>query len=398
MLTHTSTRSYEVAASEASAAAKNKLEALIEGGKRSGAQVIQKVMTEVPTDRIVKGTAITFDGDVDEREETLPEGILAALPPDLRAKDIESDIPSSILETIDATQKKYEVYTIHRHALSQICQRAGLPLRYAQYLQEEQREGWGSKLLAHNLNEIYGHFDSRYLLRSYDGQLRGFLSDRFRRLDSRPIVEEFAKSCQKVGAVPIEGYSTETKIALKAMLPMVFEPVPNEVLAFGVCLENSDYGNGALSLRVFMLRLWCTNYAIADESLRQVHLGKRLTDSISWSNRTYDLDTRTMGSAISDVVGHSLSEEKTTELCGVIRQANEEKIDPRKAIEKFKRDLTKGEVESVTTAYNMPDVEQLPPGNTLWRMSNAISWVAGNTDDVERKLELMKVAGKVLKK
>jgi hypothetical protein len=47
-------------------------------------------------------------------------------------------------------------------------------------------------------------------------------------------------------------------------------------------------------------------------------------------------------------------------------------------------------------AYNSPDTYNLPAGNTTWRLSNAISWIAGKTEDSERKLELMKLAGEVL--
>jgi len=40
----------------------------------------------------------------------------------------------------------------------------------------------------------------------------------------------------------------------------------------------------------------------------------------------------------------------------------------------------------------------LPPGNTTWRLSNAVSWVAGKMNDSERKLDLMKAAGALLPK
>jgi hypothetical protein len=38
----------------------------------------------------------------------------------------------------------------------------------------------------------------------------------------------------------------------------------------------------------------------------------------------------------------------------------------------------------------------MPAGSTVWRLSNAISWVAGQTKDAERKLDLQKLAGSVL--
>jgi len=389
-LVHHDNRPYAEAAGDAAARAKDHLAALIENGKQSATSVIEKVMTEVPVDRIVRGKALRFDGNIEKRNEGLPAGILAAFP-ESNGEEQRSEFPL-INQTLADTHK----LGIHKHALSQVCQRVGFPWKYAQALREVELETWGLPLLAHNLNELYARKGGRFLLRSHDQELRGFLSDRYRRLDSRPLVEAFAGACEKVGAVPVQGYVTDTKVALKAMLPMVFEPAPNEVVAFYVYWGNSDYGNGAHELKVGILRLWCTNYAIMDDVLRQVHLGKRLTENISWSQKTYELDTKAMASAIEDIVSQSLNADRTTELCDAIRVAHEEKIDPRKAIARLKKDLTKGEAADVVEAFNSPDVENLPPGNTVWRMSNAISWVAGKTEDTERKLDLMKVAGKAM--
>jgi len=75
-------------------------------------------------------------------------------------------------------------------------------------------------------------------------------------------------------------------------MPEVYEPVPGEVVAYGLFLENSDFGNGALSVRAFLLRIWCTNLAITQEEMRQVHLGKRLDESMIYSERTYGLDAK----------------------------------------------------------------------------------------------------------
>jgi hypothetical protein len=374
MLAHHDSRPYEIVAGEAASRATEILGGMIEQGRVSGAEVIEKVITEVPTDRIVRGSVLDFDGNIDDREPGSSDGIFV------------STVENSNVISLD----------IHSHALQQICGRSNFPWRYAQYLRDEDRRGWGSNLLANNLNELYKRQNNRFLLRSYDDHLRGFLSDRFRRLDSRPLIEAFANACKKLDAVPVQGYATDTKVALKALLPRVFEPVPNEVLAFGVCWENSDYGNGAHSIRMFVLRLWCTNYAIADEGLRQIHLGKRLSDQISFSQKTYELDTKATASAVSDIVTSSLGSKKTEEFCEVIKRANDDKIDPKRAIAKYKKQLSKGETTEVTEVYNSPDVELLPSGNTRWRLSNAISWVAGETENVERKLELMKVAGEVI--
>jgi hypothetical protein len=69
---------------------------------------------------------------------------------------------------------------------------------------------------------------------------------------------------------------------------------------------------------------------------------------------------------------------------------------PRHAM--LRKALLKSEADAVIEAYNSPDTHNLPAGNTTWRFSNAISWIAGATEDAERKLDLMKIAGEVLPK
>jgi hypothetical protein len=49
--------------------------------------------------------------------------------------------------------------------------------------------------------------------------------------------------------------------------------------------------------------------------------------------------------------------------------------------------------KSVVDAFESPDVINLPEGNTAWRASNAISWVARQTKDAELRLDLERAAG-----
>ena len=79
-----------------------------------------------------------------------------------------------------------------------------------------------------------------------------------------------------------------------------------------------------------------------------------------------------------------------------IKQAHEEKIDPKKAIEALKKRLTKGEVEQVIETFNSPDVEMLPPGNSRWRLSNALSWLAGQQTDKEKAMAFEAEAGRLI--
>lgn len=377
MLIHHSNLDYNVAASEAAKSARAKMEAMFAPGVRSAQDVLERVQTEVPVDAVVPSHRFEIEEDHDEKY-----GVTLGLP--------------TVGRSLSLT----------RHSFGQLCSVAGLPQRYANDLlsimdtrtKEPKRELWSVELLARNLRELVSHQRKKYLVRSVSDEARGILSDSYRRLDCRPLLDSFSLACQHVGAVPVDGHATDTKVEIKAMLPLIFEPIPNEVLCFGVAWANSDYGNGAHSLREFVLRLVCTNKAVADEMLRQIHLGKRIGEDAVFSQKTYQLDTETTASALYDVVGNAFSPEKINAYQARVRKAHEEQVDGKTVAARLGRlDLTKEEAKGVQEAFESSDVVMLPPGNTNWRLSNAISWFAGTrVDDEERKMELERVAGKVL--
>lgn len=356
---------------ESKTAAINKLEELIAQGRSKAGEVIDHVMNNQPTDRLQPGATLSFD------------------PEDNRGVQI------AYTDQLGISHRQ----RLHRHAVQQMAQTTDLPIKFIDGLQNTP-ERWAKELLAHNLSTMFANrfAKNRYLLRSVLGEVRGFLSDRYRRLDSRPIIEAFATEVQRKGAMPYNGYVTDTKVAIQAIMPEVYEPVPGEMVAYGLSLENSDFGNGALSIRAYLLRIWCSNLAITQEEMRQVHLGRRLDDSMIYSQRTYELDAETTVSALRDVIGTHLNAEALHSRMESIKQANSIAVDPVGAKESLKKLLLKSETNQVIEAYNSPDTYNLPAGNTTWRLSNAISWVAGKTEDTERKLELMKIAGDVLPK
>ena len=348
--------------------ATEKLEAIIATGRASAGNVIQHVLNNQPQDRIVKGRALNF-------------------------QPTETGIAVNLDDVVTET--------IHRHALNQMAQEIEMPMKFLDSLSTPGKDNeWERNLLAHNFNEIFHrrHANMRRLTRSTNGQVRGFLSDSYRRLDSRPIVEAFAQAVQAKGAQPYQGVVTDTKIAIQAIMPKVYNPIPGELVAYGLSLENSDFGNGALSIRAYLLRIWCNNLAITEETMRQIHLGKRLDDNLIYSQRTYALDAQTTVSALKDVIRQQLDANALETRMEAVRTVGGKEVSVAEAEARFKKMLNKGEAEAATNAFKSPDVYNLPEGNNTWRLSNAISWIAGQTEDAERKLELSKLAGEVLKK
>lgn len=364
-LYHHDARDYETAKGQMAVNIRRRFEASIEQGKLECQRVLEQIDSEVPADRIVPASAMTF----------MPLG---------------DGVSISIAD-------KQE--TIHDHALQQLCSRGKMNLKFARSLQEFVGE-WAPELLAHNLNKLYTHgpgAHKRYLTRSVEDELRGFLSDRYRRLDCRPLLHAFHKcAIQQAGAVPVRGYALPTKVAVRVVLPTVFEPIPNQPMLYGLEWYNSDYGHGTHSLRAFIHQPWCTNEATRDDVLREFHKGGRLSEDFTYSQRTYELDQRASESALRDTVAGLLAPKNVDETMAVIKRAHEERVDP-KQIPKMLKQLRKGELEQVTEAFTSADIENLSPGQNRWRLSNAISFVATQTENKYRALELERISGKVCK-
>lgn len=359
---HHDSRDYETAKSEAATKAKEKMGEVFQRGTREAEKVLNDLQSIKINDHIARPREFKFG--IEGKAIKMMMGLELA-------------------------------FMIHQHAMNQLGAKAGVPKKYIDNLMTRDEE-WSHDLVAHTLNEIYDHSPKRWLVREVDGQVRAFLSDKFKRRDSRPIVGACVEEASKYGAIPVESRILPTKFFMKMLLPLIFEPIPNDPVCFGLKFQNSDFGHGKTILSLFAFRCWCTNLAMMEDMFSQVHLGAKLPDELELSRETYALDAKTTVSAMTDIIGSAFSPDSVHERVEMIRTAATEEMDVGKAMEQLrnKSKVTKGEADEITKVYNTPDVELLPPGNTAWRFSNAISAFAKNTD-AYRALELETLAGEV---
>jgi len=345
-----------------------KLAHAIDAGRASATRVLEQVQSQIPSDRLIKAKSLAFNHD-----ET--RNALIVRIPTVEAQVVEEE-------------------TIHDHALGQFAERVHIPTPYVRYLSSLGADG--NRLLAHNLEELNHQSTNRYLLRSVHSQVRGVLSDKYKPLDARPFLEAFTVACGQIGAEPYSGHALDTQIALTAIVPTVYEPIPGEAIAFGLRFQTSDFGDGALSLAFFILRLVCLNGMKAEQAFREVHRGPLIEGDFELSDRTKQKSSELSLSLVQDVVENRLASSALEEAQQVIRIAHECKINVKEAQAELKKRLGVGLAQDVVDAFNSPDVEMMPAGNTKYRLSQAISWVAGRQGDGSKQLELEAEAGRVL--
>jgi hypothetical protein len=339
-------------------------------GQARAVEVMRRVVTEVPSDHIVRAEVVDFGQN--------------------EAGDFQMMIPRPGSQGCVRG-------TLHRNALGQIVEKVGMrDMRYTDHLLSTK---WGRNVLAMNLREGIreANAGSKFLVRGHAGQVRGFLSSKFRRIDARPIADTLIGEAKSAGAIVTDAVISDVKVEMKFIVPQVFEPSPGEFLVFGFSWGNSDYGCGANWLRAFALRLMCFNGATLEQMLRQVHLGRELSEDVEWSAATLASDTKTATLAARDTARTLLSPMRIKQTADLVTRAAQQNVDVKAMLAGMKKQVGKAASERIATAYNSPDVEELPAGNTLWRFSNAISLVARDEKNVDEKIDLERLAGDILR-
>jgi hypothetical protein len=332
-----------------------KLTELIERGQSAAPAALARIEQMRPTDTVIPMSALTFSDSL--------EAILG--------------------ETHRA---------LHDNAIRQASDRASIPQKYSSLLQTS---AWGKKLLAENLREQFAHADDRVLLRSVNNELRAVLSDNYRRLDAFQIIDAFAEAVTTAGGVITEVQISDLRIGVKAIHPTILW-IGNDPFVLGARLGESDFGKGAHAVSAYLTRLICLNGMTGESMARQVHLGKRIGDDSMFSDRTRDLDTQTMASATGDIVRAQFSPEAFGARREKIERAAATDIDPKETFRELGKVLTKVETEKATETFMFGTEEQVPAGRNAWRLSNAISWIAKSATNVERTIELERLAGALL--
>ena len=370
--------------------AEEEVELRFEIGEKEENALLERVAAMVIRDKLALPTGITFEVDPESRFLKL------------------------VYEGHDDKR-----YGIHRHALSQLAAKVGMPLIYVNNLNtQNESELWRMKLLAHSFNELFHKnpwsFEPgtgkpiRFLHRLVGTELRGFLSRRFNRhLASAPLLRSFVEASRAATARPIEATASDVRLSLKCYLPHVYQPYPGQFICVGVEWSNSDFGAGRLQVAQTLWDPLRKTSSVLDEAIGRVHLGSIIEDSdIEMSDETAAAEVDAQAKAIRDAVVSMLSDRAVGRLLEGIRVANEQEIAWTKLKGQFAKFLYKKDIENIESILNGEEavIDLPPPGRnaagepipTKWWANAVVSTMAARTQDQDRKLELQREAGRFL--
>jgi hypothetical protein len=297
-------------------------------------------------------------------------------------------------------QSGEESLRLHSHAVGQAGERLGIPTGYIKKLATGPQ--WQRDLAADILNEHAEYTDrKKVLVRAVGDEVRGILSDQYRRLDTFSIYSNFFNECHKKGAQIVSAHIDATRTYCETIYPEVIA-IPTEKngtvhMVFGLRISNSDFGDGALQLQSYSMQVVCLNGMTRNNMLRQVHLGRRLPDDLSLSEETYRLDTQTQASLIGDLVKASFDIDNIEKQARTIQLASERVVDITKELNGLKSGgLYKNEIEKIESKLmaNRPE-DGVQGEGTLWKLSQAVTAVARDHESKRRQREIEDISGKL---
>lgn len=281
-------------------------------------------------------------------------------------------------------------------AHQQISTRLGIPLRYYQRMQKE-----APALLDSNVNNWLQQSRDRRMLRIMDGNVRAFLSDRYRRLDNLELCAAVLPIIKDMKGAVIESCEiTDTHLYLKVInRRMKAEVTVGDAVQAGFVITNSEVGLGNLTVEPMIFRLVCKNGMIVkDYSQKKRHVGRQVENYDTayelYSDETLAQDDKAFFMKVADTVRCAVDESRFMLTVGKMQEAMQIPLEHQPM----------QEVQLLADSFNLTENEQgdifrqlfLSGDNTRYGLLNAVTAASQNVADYERATELERIGGEIL--
>jgi len=294
------------------------------------------------------------------------------------------------------TSDEPETFAIQPMAHGQIANRLKVPKPYYERIREDH-----PRLYDDTVNTLLHAEPTPRMVRTLDGGVRAFLSNRYRPIDNGMVAESVMPVLNDQPDMNIISCEvTDRRMYLKALFPKPEAEVKRgDVVQAGLCITNSEVGAGRYEVQLLIYRLICLNGMISqDNSFKKTHLGRALGDGENASeffrDATLEADDRALMMKMQDVVRGFLTADR---FAGVVKQlqgAAEDKIEgnPVKAVEELAKRFTLNEDESGGVLRHLIEGGDL----SRYGVMNAVTRTSQDVDDYDRATELEQMGGQVI--
>jgi hypothetical protein len=300
-------------------------------------------------------------------------------------------------------------YGVNDVAHEQIAAHTEIPARYYDRMRKEAPD-----LLANNINTWFAKYPAPRMLRALDGNVRAFLSNRYRIIDNEDVAEAVLPIVGDLGLDIMSCQVTDKKLYIKAVDKRVNRELAKTGARLGdgghtivrvtspaITISNSEVGFGALSVQGGVYDSFCSNLAtFGERSMRRTHIGSKheIVDDELFallSDDTKRLTDEAIMAQVRDVVRVAFDRARFDALVDRIEGSQEDKLPAGEVVEVVKRatrklNLTDGEGKGV--------LQHLIEGGDLSRFGlyNSITRVSADVESYDRASDLERIGASVI--
>ena len=296
----------------------------------------------------------------------------------------------------DSGTELIEPMTITGIAHRQIGTHLKIPAAYYDRMLSDYPE-----LLAENVNSWFQREPTQRMVRTLDGTVRAFLSNRYRRIDNLDIAEIVLPVIQQMEDAYFESCQiTDSRMYIKVVNKRLeAEVVPGDIVQSGVIISNSEVGLGSVNIQPLVYRLVCSNgMVVNDAQTRRTHIG-RVNEADEnfqlFSQETLAADDHAFAMKIKDTVMAAVDETRFTRVVGMMREATTVQMnttDIPGVVRLASKDFNITEEESTGVLQRLIEGKDL----TLYGLSNAVTRFSQDVDSYDRATALEGIGYNIL--
>ena len=252
------------------------------------------------------------------------------------AKDYLADTSALSMETDSSTTRLVlggSNYGITDIAHGQIGEYLQIPSKYYEKMRTE-----SPSLLATNVNHWFQRAPQtaepvQKMVRTLDGNVRAFLSNRYRRIDNVQVAETVLPIIGQMQGAEVKSCElTDRKMYLKVVNPRLTTEIrKGDVVQAGIVISNCEVGLGSVNIAPLIYRMVCSNGMIAqDGNVRKYHIGRVNEadyDMGIFRDDTIAADDAAFMMKVRDAVYAAVEQAIFEQIVSKMREATEAKID-----------------------------------------------------------------------
>jgi hypothetical protein len=278
-------------------------------------------------------------------------------------------------------------------AHDQVGWKTGIPAKYYDRMKVEAPD-----LLATNVNAWFRKAPEKRMVRTFGGDTRAFLSNRYQRIEYEQIAEAALPVLAELPGVQIPSCEvTDRRLYIHFVIPTIEGEVKKgDVIQAGGVISDSEVGLGSVRVDGLLWRLICLNGMKTSDVFRRHHVGRQAGEGemVDWAEDTQLADDKAILLKVRDMVKAVVDETRFRAHLLKLQGLTEGKIsgDPSKAIEVLSAKVGASEKEQGGILRSLIEGGDL----SRWGIVNAVTAQAHSAKDYDRAVEFEALGGSLV--